>query len=386
MKALEIVDDRNPFMFGKVVESEFFCNRKSEIEELKQHINNLYNVWLYSPRRYGKSSLVKRVFHECDKKDQLTLYFDFYNVTTVDDFCRKYANLISSELFNWKDDVKTITQNAINYFKNLYPKVSFTEDGTPTVSLEKSEIKDQTDIEKILQAPELIAESRNIQICIAFDEFQEIERIYPFIIHWMRSVFQHQKRVSYIFLGSQQSLMEKLFAGINSPLYESAVKMDIGNISYEDFSNYIKNKFQKHSLDISRQNVDTILNKSELHPHFTQYFASVVFNHIVNGYDQYAEDFTQQWMGRIVASQSIIFLDIFDRLSTNQRIVLLTVAKLQHGDELFSEKYRTKYKLPPTSTIRTALMSLQKQGYIFKKDKIYKVTNPVMKEWLLELK
>ena len=69
-------------------------------------------------------------------------------------------------------------------------------------------------IEKILQVPELIANDRKISIYIAFDEFQEIERIEPFIINWMRSVFQQQENISYIFLGSRQSLMESIFANL----------------------------------------------------------------------------------------------------------------------------------------------------------------------------
>ena len=372
----------NPFKFGKVVRSNNFCNRKQEIAELKQHIANNYSVWLFSPRRFGKSSLVQKVFSETGSKTRKTIYIDLYNIRSLDDFCRKYSRTLANELFNWKDDIRNITKKAGKYFKSLYPKIAFDENGTPSFSLEKSEIKEQLEIEKILQAPELIASDRKLSICIAFDEFQEIERIEPFIINWMRSVFQQQENVSYIFLGSRQSLMESIFANLNSPFYEFAVKMDITPISYNDFYGFIEKKFLENGLDITSNTIHSILTKSGLHPHFTQYFASVVFDFIKNGHDQNSEQFTTLWMNYILESQSIIFQGIFDSLNTNQRAVMVAVAILKENEELFSDKIRTELKLPASSTVRTTLLALQKRSLINKHQGKYKITNPIMKEWL----
>ena len=45
----------NPFVFGKIVDSTNFYNRKEEINELDRNITNGFSVWLFAPRRYGKS-------------------------------------------------------------------------------------------------------------------------------------------------------------------------------------------------------------------------------------------------------------------------------------------------------------------------------------------
>ena len=375
----------NPFLFGKVVSNEYFCNRKKEIAAIKDHINNQYSLWLYSPRRFGKSSLVKAVFSQLNHKDIKVAYIDLFNIQTLDDFCRKYSKVISEELFDWQDDIKTITQKAGKYFKSLYPKVSFDEHGTPSFTLEKNEINEQQDIEKILQAPETIATDKKIKICIVLDEFQEINRIDPFIINWMRSVFQNQLNVSYIFLGSQQSLMKNIFTDLNSPFYEFAVKMDLLSISHSDFYKFIKNRFEKNNVHIEHRTIENILEKSERHPHFTQYFSSVVYTHICNGYDQNDDDFTQTWMESIINSQSIIFQEIFDSLKNSHRKVLVAIASLKEEEELFSGKMRDKHKLPVTSTIRTIALSLQKRGLVYKSPDRFKVSNPVMKAWLLTL-
>ncbi len=71
----------------------------------------------------------------------------------------------------------------------------------PESSLNIQKIEKQEDIETILEIPNQISLKTSKRICIAFDEFQEIKRIDPFLLNWMRSSFQRHKNISYIFLG-----------------------------------------------------------------------------------------------------------------------------------------------------------------------------------------
>ncbi|MCD4789657.1 MAG: ATP-binding protein [Bacteroidales bacterium] len=374
---------KNPFKFGKVVTGGNFCNRKQEIKELKQFITDGYSVWLYSPRRYGKSSLIYKVFNEITNIK--LIYFDLYNVFSTDDFCRKYSKLLAKELFDWRDEIKVLTKKMTHYFQNLYPKISFDETGTPSFSLEVKQIKDMADVEKILNIPGIIAKEKLQPICIAFDEFQEIERIDPFMINWMRSVFQTQENVSYIFLGSKQSLMRNIFSSVNSPFYEFAVKMDIKPISYNDLFEFIKSKFGQQKITILDKNINYILQVSECHPHFTQYFASVVFDMIRSGENQDVDNFKNIWLNKIIDSQSVIFQNIFDQLKNNQRRILSLIAIPDDRAELFSEETRNKFQLPASSSINTILKALMKKDLIHKADNSYKVNNPVFKAWLRQI-
>ena len=373
----------NPFQFGTVVRGADFCNREEELSVLKSYIKDGYSVWLYSPRRYGKSSLIQKAFSEIEGVK--TIYFDLYNVKSLDDFSKKYAALIAKSLFSWKQEIKKLTSKLAQYFKNLSPVISFDQAGTPSFTLNVAEIAQQTDIETILNIPQQISSKTKQPICIAFDEFQEIERIEPFLINWMRSSFQQHDNVSYIFLGSEQSLMEMIFTSSRSPFYEFAVKMHINPIVEDELSQFIDEKFRQKGLNITRENINTILEKSEGHPHFTQYFASVVFDLIRNGVDQNAINFTDLWLEKIIQSQSIILQGIFDQLTNTQRTVLSAIALLKIDEELFSSSSRKKYQLPASSSLATAISSLIKKGLIVKENKRYKILNPVFKAWLQTL-
>lgn len=373
----------NPFQFGKIVRGENFCNRKEELSSLKSYIKDGYSVWLYSPRRFGKSSLIQKAFSEIEGVQ--TIYVDLYNVKSLDDFCKKYAASLAKNLFSWKQEIKKLTNSFAQYFKNLSPVVSFDHSGSPSFSLNVGQIAQQTDVETILNIPQQISSETEKPICIAFDEFQEIERIDPFLINWMRSSFQHHKNVSYIFLGSEQSLMEMIFNAEKSPFYEFAIKMHINPIAKDELALFIADKFNEKELSISSNTIEAILEKSEGHPHFTQYFSSVVFDLIRNGVNQDADDFTDLWIEKIIQSQSVILQGIFDRLTNKQRAVISAIAVLTNEEELFASSTREKYLLPSSSSLSTAIDSLTKKGLIVKVNKRYKILNPVFRAWLSTL-
>ncbi len=372
----------NPFQYGVVIDDTAFCNRKEEIAYLKNQINNGYSTWLFSPRRFGKTSLVEKVFRELN--ETVCIYIDLYNIKSKDDFCRKYSKVIAKGLFNWKDDIKRLTKSLSESFHQLSPTVSFDEFGNPGFSLNVQKVEKQEDIETILEIPNQISRRFSKRICIAFDEFQEIKRIDPFLLNWMRSSFQRHKNISYIFLGSKQSMMEDIFFSAQSPFYEFAAKMNLSTISRDELFTFIEDNFTKQGLPIEAHTVDDILEKSECQPHFTQYFASVVFDLVKSGIDQNINDFQDSWIKKIIIPQADVFQDIYDQLTNSQRAALQAVAKMDEPG-IFAEDTRIKFGLPVSSSLNEVLKALQKKGLIYKTQDIYKTINPIFKEWLFTL-
>lgn len=372
----------NPFQFGVVVDDSAFCNRESEIAFLKKQIKYGYSTWLFSPRRFGKTSLIEKVFREI--RSVTCIYVDLYNIRSIDDFSRKYSAILASELFNWKDDIKKLTRRLSDSFKQLSPAISFDEFGNPGFSLKVNRIEQQTDIETILEIPHRISLDRGRRICIAFDEFQEIKRIDPFLLNWMRSSFQRHTGISYVFLGSKQSMMEDIFASTRSPFYEFAVKMNLSVIGQEELFRFIREKFRSSQLPIQDLTIHKILEKSDCQPHYTQFFASVVFDLLSNGYDQKKESFTDTWLKKVMLSQIDIFQDIFDQLTNIQRSVLQALSKIR-GKGIFSDEARKRYGLPVSSSLNESIRALQRKTLIYRTGETYRFSNPVFREWLLTL-
>lgn len=374
---------KNPFRFGQLVKGEDFCNRLNELKEIKKAITNNYSFWIYSPRRYGKTSLILKAFEELP--DLKKVYIDLYNIQSLSAFAEKYSQVVLKELFDWKSGIKNIGKKMSGFFKRIIPKISFDTLGNPSISFESQAIKEESDIENILDIPEKIASQQKCQVCIAFDEFQEVSRIEPFLINWMRSAFQKHQNTFYVFLGSKQSLMETIFADSNSPFYEFGYKIPIKEINQEDWETFIRGKFEKTGIKIADDTIKSIVEKSGGHPHFTQYFASMVWDFLEQGSDQEDPGFTAAWMDRLIEGQSIVFQNQFDLLNQNQRKTLMAIASLEPGEQLFSEQCRERYRLPASSTLTSAVNSLLKKDLINKDNGNYTILNPVFREWLIQL-
>ena len=85
----------NPFRFGSIVSGEHFYNRDEELLRLKQTLSGGNNITLYAPRRYGKSSLVKKVLDELSNEGYTTVYLDFMSVYSRETFIKNYAGAIA---------------------------------------------------------------------------------------------------------------------------------------------------------------------------------------------------------------------------------------------------------------------------------------------------
>ena len=146
----------------------------------------------------------------------------------------------------------------------------------------------------------------------------------------------------------------------------------------------LRGKFNDYGLQIKDHTVKSILEVSECQPHYTQFFASVVFDLIRSGSDQDKEEFRDTWLHRVMYSQIDIFQDIYDQLTNAQRLILLAVSRIG-GSGIYSDKIRNMFDLPVSSSMTEALKALQKKALIYKSDNEYRFSNPVFREWLLTL-
>ena len=58
----------NPFLLTGYVSPEYFCGRKNETKMLISALRNGRNVTLVSPRRMGKTGLIRHVFHQAKQR------------------------------------------------------------------------------------------------------------------------------------------------------------------------------------------------------------------------------------------------------------------------------------------------------------------------------
>ena len=200
----------NPFKYSGISRGETFCNRKKEIADLVRTIENSENLFVYSERRIGKTSLIKRVLEELPNDHYISAYVDLWPTDGEHDFVNKVAKAIAESM---STTVEKVLKVASALFGRLTPTITIDEEGKPVVSFGIGPEKiDEVVLEEVMEAPMKIAEKESKKVVVVFDEFQQIlEYGDDLVERKLRSIIQFHDKVSYIFLGSRKHLIKKMF-------------------------------------------------------------------------------------------------------------------------------------------------------------------------------
>ena len=142
-----------PFVFGVAASGENFTDRKKETQRLLLNFTHGINTILISPRRWGKTSLVKKVATLADTGNRRVVYLDIFSCRTEQDFYKMFATAIlkqtSSRLDEWIENTKL-------FLTRISPKITMGTDPINDFSI-SFELNPKDDSETdILKLPEKI--------------------------------------------------------------------------------------------------------------------------------------------------------------------------------------------------------------------------------------
>ena len=197
---------QSPFQFGTLATEENFIDRTEDRALLKQLLASHINVMLISPRRWGKSSLVKKAMTELSAEDKEVriCYIDAFSIGSEAEFYRTFASLViacaSSKIERWIEDAK-------KFLTGVVPQIVVNDQITDFVAFDLKFVPQERDKMAILQLPELLAKEKGIRIIVCIDEFQQLANLpeYKDMEGKMRSVWQQQQLTSYCLYGSKRN-------------------------------------------------------------------------------------------------------------------------------------------------------------------------------------
>src|SRR5262245_54034359 len=202
----------NPFVYGEVVPAGAFVDREAELDRLITDLDECQKVFLISPRRYGKSSLIRQALAACARHGALTVDVTVSSYSSYLSFLEGYARALAT--------VETRWERARNWLMSVIsstrPEVRYEpEDSGPgRLSVAFPLVQSERDLNRlaneVFALPGRLAAERKRAVVVALDEFQAVEGFNGGSVeHALRAAVQHQRRVGYVFAGSEPSLMEK---------------------------------------------------------------------------------------------------------------------------------------------------------------------------------
>jgi len=372
----------NPFVYGKEVSGDNFCNRNDEIKELYRDTVNSQNVIIFSQRRFGKTSLIKEVLTKSRQKGIITIYADLYSVLTEEDLVRVYAKAVAESLFGMAH--KALRQ-AGEFFKCIRPKLTIDEQGKPTYSIDVEKKDTLPFLEDVLEAVKRYTHGKKKKAAVVFDEFQQIgqfrtdraEKV-------MRSLIQRHKDISYIFMGSKKHLIFDMFNNANRPFYKSAKPFPLGKISEKEFSDFIQHKFNGTRKSISDNLAKEIITVCERHPYYVQYLCHIIWEKLEDG-EHVKKKNIYESLELLLFRESSTYEATWDLLTIKQRQVFLALAKTTPDEKFFSSDFLERYSLGSASSLQRTLRSLVDKELVDREGDAYTIIDIFFKKWLIKL-
>jgi AAA+ ATPase superfamily predicted ATPase len=371
---------KNPFIYGEVAKGKHFCNRKNELREIVHDLSHGERLFLISPRRYGKTSLILKALEQLNTKDFYTVYIDFYKITSLQSFLEMYAREIAMAVDSKMDKILKFFKNTL---PGLRPRISLQPDGTATIGIEL--IPKVSDVlrflDQIYDLPQVLAQKHNKPFVIVFDEFQEIQNLGGEAIEkTMRACFQHHHRIGYLFAGSKRHILYDMVSNPERAFYKMGRIMNLDKIPRPEFADFLLNTFIKTGYQVELETIHKLLNLVADYPYNAQYLCHKLWDEYADVRDITAE-YLQPTLERILNENIPVYISIWDSLTLHQRRVLQAIAR-NGGNNIFSQEIILDHNLNNTSSVQTSLRLLMKRQILDRAKKVYYITDVFFKEWI----
>ena len=367
------------FVYGVAVSDYNFIGRERETKRLLDNFKGGINVILMSPRRLGKTSLVKHVCNKLDDKDIITVYLDIFGCKSEYDF---YNKLTAEVLKQTASKSELWFEEAKEFLYRLTPKISFSPEPNSDFSISLGITPKTHTPEEVLQMAETIAIKRKKRIVICIDEFQQIGEMANSkqIQARLRTVWQHQKHVSYCLFGSKHHLMSTIFLHRSMPFFQFGDTISLNKIATEDWVEYIVSHFADGKRTISHALAEEICKFTENYSAYVQQLAWLIFTLKEEG-ETVTEDDVRQAENDLLATNNILFMQMIEPLSEFQLNFLRAIASGIKKDFGLSE-VREEYNLGSYSNITRLKTALLERDLIEKKETELVITDPIFAKWL----
>lgn len=370
---------KNPFTLTGYYGKEYFCDRESELEQLREHISNDRNLVIYAWRRLGKSALIKHFFADAENtKEYETVYVDLMATHNMD----QAIQAIITAVYHRFGKINTGFTSA---FQQLLAGIGLTISYDPVTGLPSFSLKrvaTTRDEGPTLEKIGAFLVKRKKTIILALDEFQQISRYDQQQAEAVfRSFMQAFPQIRFIFSGSHRQMMTAMFTESNRPFYQSCRLMSLDAIALESYTSFIEHHFKRSGKTISRELIAAIYEWSRGQTYTVQLLCNMLYARSGPPDLEMLND-----VKRIVLQQEgPIFNQLTQLLTKNQLRLLVAIAKDGFVEYPQSKAFIDRHELGAASTVGSALKTMVDRELVAYENTGYFVHEVLFARWMQEL-
>lgn len=369
---------QNPFLAHGYVSPEYFCDREKETKELENLLQNGWNVTLISPRRMGKTGLIKNTFYhlrEADKSNSY-IYVDIFGSKDMHGFVEKLSEAVFDAMLSKGEN---FLKRATQVLSSCRPVISMDSlTGSPSVSVSIEPSSTETTLKSVLG---FLKDSEK-QVFIAIDEFQEIT-YYPEkgLEADLRSFIQFMPNTHFVFSGSKRHLMMDMFMSPKRPFYQSTRLMDLKAIAEKNYYQFALKFFKEDGCSLTENVFHKLYSRFNGHTWYIQVILKILYSW--HKHDISVEDVRNAIKEQVVSSTAY-YENIMNLIADKQYEVLKAVAKEHIVKEPTNGKFIHDYQLKSASSVTSAIKALVEKELLYRTDDGYIVYDRFFSLWLAE--
>ena len=372
----------NPFVIQRPIRyGEPFCDRKAEKEWLLKRILGAEAVFLYSLRRYGKTSLVNQVSGVLASQGWETIFVDLTNVRKLEELALILKKALEKVYSSFWERLKGLAQKSPKMVLEMDPltgktslSLKFEEKTTNIFTLE-------TLLERYLELPKHIDRF----LLLVIDEFQEIRQFSPdgAVEGTFRKVFQRRDEgLVPLFLGSRRRILKDMFESEKAPFYKGASPLELHEIPQEDYVVFVREEFRKTlHFPVPEKLLAKVWELFGGHPYLGQKFAARLWTAILLNKKVVLKDLAIQLCVEIIEEEKQLYslqnkkfpvyvLDLFESIAENEPV-----------KRPFSKEFLKNTGLV-TTEVQRGLRLLEEQDKVVKTQEGWRVVDPSERLWL----
>ena len=363
------------FVYGMSVGGDNFTDRIEETKRIKLDFENGINVILISPRRMGKTSLIKKVISEMDSPEIKVVYMDIYDCRSEYDFYNRFAETMMKSTGN---QLEQVMENIKRFLVRVSPKLLFSPEPNSEFSVSLGITPKDYSPEEILDLPERIAKEQGIRIVVCIDEFQQIGEFADSLTvqKRLRGVWQHHQHVSYCFFGSKKHLMENIFQSRRMPFYQFGEMLHLKCIPTEYWVPFICSRFEKYGKKISEEYAARICHTVK---NYSSYVQQLAWNVMAETEIEVNEESFTEGFNALLEQNSSLFIQQTEGLTTYQLNFIRLLCNGIHSGfntqsvvELYSLGSKSNVDRIKKCLIDRELITIEKEG-VFLADCVFEL-------------
>lgn len=369
----------NPFVTNGYAGPEYFCDRVEETDMLTRLLTNGNNITLISPRRMGKTDLMKHCFQqEHIRNHYYTFVIDIYATDSFSDFVYIFGKSVLEAL---KPKGRKVWEKFLNALLSVRSEISFDINGNPVWGLGVGAMTPPMVTLDEIFSYLLTAEKPCL---VAIDEFQQILHYHDNknVEATLRTQIQRCNNANFIFAGSQRHLMSEMFLSPSRPFYQSVIPMSLHPINLQRYWDFAQPQFAKNGgRKILYEVVESVYNRFEGITANVQRMMNILYMLTAKG-ETCTVEMIERAIDTYLQLSDEYYATLLRQIPEKQRATLFAICAEGKAKNISGSKFVHKYRLPSASSVISAVKGLLEKDLITLSEGEYSVYDPFFRLWI----